>query len=284
MEPGDVEKIEIALLLEAVFRRYGHDFREYAVSTVERRIRDFLPRSGCASISALIPKILRDDTFFRQFLQTFSVTVTEMFRDPGVYRALRESVVPILRTYPSIRVWVAGCATGEEAYSLAILLEEEGLYERATVFATDFNEEALAGAKEGIYPLDRIRLFTQNYQDSGGTQPFSTYCHARYDAMAVSSSLKRNIIFANHNLATDAVFGEMHLILCRNVLIYFDGALQDRVLNLFYESLVHRGYLCLGAAEIIRFSLVQDRFEVVDEKARIYRRRSAGEVACPGRG
>ncbi len=278
---GDVENIEIRLLLEAVFQRYGHDFREYAPATVERRIRNFLPRSGCASISALIPKILHEDAFFRQFLLAFSITVTEMFRDPCVYRVLRQNVVPVLRTYPFVNLWVAGCATGEEAYSLAILLTEEGLYERARIFATDFNDEALAKAREGIYPLDRIRLFTQNYQESGGTQPFSDYCHARYGAMAVSSALKRHITFANHNLVTDAVFGEMHLILCRNVLIYFDRGLQDRVLNLFYESLAHRGYLCLGAAEILRSSSVQDSFEALDEKTRIYRKRRPGNTAIP---
>jgi chemotaxis protein methyltransferase CheR len=194
---------------------------------------------------------------------------------------LRQNVVPVLRTYPFVNLWVAGCATGEEAYSLAILLTEEGLYERARIFATDFNDEALAKAREGIYPLDRIRLFTQNYQESGGTRPFSDYCHARYDAMAVSSALKRHITFANHNLVTDAVFGEMHLILCRNVLIYFDRGLQDRVLNLFYESLAHRGYLCLGAAEILRFSSVQDSFEALDEKTRIYRKRRPGSTATP---
>lgn len=273
MELSDIEQIEIPLLVEAVYQRYGHDFRNYAPSTVERRIRSFLTVSGCRHISEMIPRLLHEEGFFQQFLKAFSITVTEMFRDPAVYRCLREKVLPVLASYPFIRIWIAGCATGEEAYSLAILLEEEGLYDRTTLFATDFNDEALARARAGIYPLDRIRLFTRNYQEAGGIQPFSNYCHARYDAMAVCQPLKRNITFANHNLVTDGVFGEMHLILCRNVLIYFDRALQGRVLSLFRDSLDPRGYLCLGSAESLHLSAIQDCFEAVDEEARVFRRR-----------
>ena len=253
--PDDIETIEIDLLLEAVFQRYGHDFRNYSQGSMERRIRNFLPKSGCRTISEMIPKILHDEDFFRQLLQTFSITVTEIFRDPSVYRCIREKVVPVLLTYPSIRIWVAGCATGEEAYSLAILLTEEGLYERATVFATDFNDEALAEAKEGIYPMDHIRKFTLNYQEAGGIKPFSAYCHARYDAITMQRSLRKNITFANHNLVTDSVFGEMHLIMCRNVFIYFDQKLQDRVLNLFHESLTHGGISVSGAMKTSGFPL-----------------------------
>ena len=198
-------------------------------------------------------------------LQAFSITVTEMFRDPFVYRALREKVVPLLRTYPSLRVWVAGCATGEEAYSLAILLtSEEGLYRKTTLFATDFNDDALAVAKQGIYPMECVKKFTQNYQRSGGTQPFSSYYRARYEAMVIDKGLKKNITFANHNLVTDSVFGEMHLIFCRNVLIYFDRDLQERVFSLFKDSLIHCGFLCIGTQESIEFAGVKGDFEPVE--------------------
>jgi chemotaxis protein methyltransferase CheR len=275
--PDDIGTIEINLLLEAVFQRYGHDFRNYTQTSIERRIRNFLPKSGCKTISEMIPKILHDEAFFQELLQDFSITVTEIFRDPFVYRSIREHVVPMLKTYPTIKVWIAGCATGEEAYSLAILLVEEGLSKRATIFATDFNDDALAKAKEGIYHMDHIQKFTMNYHEAGGTKPFSSYYHARYDAIVMHRSLKRNITFANHNLVTDSVFGEMHLIMCRNVFIYFDQKLQDRVLNLFHESLAHGGYLCVGTNEDIRFSAVQEYFETIDEGARIYRK-------CLGKG
>ena len=271
--PDGIEDIEINLLLEAVFMRYGHDFRNYALSSIERRIRNFLPKSGCRTISEMISRVLHDEDFFRQLLQAFSITVTGLFRDPPVFRSLREHVVPILRTYPTFKVWIAGCATGEEAYSFAILLMEEGIYERATIYATDFNDEALAKAKEGIYPIDYIKKFTSNYHEAGGVMPFSSYYHARYNAIAMNRSLKENITFANHNLVTDSVFGEMHLIICRNVFIYFDLKLQDRVLNLFQESLVYGGYLCLGISEDLRFSAVREKFEKVDEDTRVFRKR-----------
>jgi len=274
--PDDVQAIEISLLLEAVFQRYGYDFRNYTSTSIRRRIRNFLPKSGCAHISEMIPKVLHDEAFFQQLLQAFSVTVTEIFRDPFVYQSIREHVVPILRTYPTFKVWTAGCATGEEAYSLAILLTEESLYERSIIYATDFNEDALDKAKKGIYPMDDVRKFTANYQEAGGLRPFSAYYHACYDAIAMRRALKKNIAFANHNLVTDGVFGEMHLIMCRNVFIYFDQRLQDRALNLFHESLAYGGYLCVGTNEDLRFSAVHDRFEVVDEKARIYRKRRGG--------
>ena len=273
MNADEIENIEIGLLLESMFQRYGHDFRTYAPASMARRIKNFLAKSGYPSVSDMIPRILHDEDFFRQMLFSFSITVTEMFRDPFFYRTLREKVVPILRTYPSIKVWVAGCSTGEEAYSLAILLSEEGLYDRTTLFATDFNDEALAKGKEGIYSMDQVPLFTSNYQEAGGILPFSSYYQARYGAMAIHRSLKKNITFANHNLVTDSVFGEIHLILCRNVLIYFEQPLRDRVCNLFDESLVHGGYLCLGTKETLRFSAVWNRFKVVDESAQIYCKR-----------
>ena len=272
MDALEIERIEITLLLEAVFQRYGHDFRSYARASMERRIRQVLQKSGFGSISQLIPEILHDESFFERMIAEFSITVTEMFRDPAFFQSLRHNVAPLLRTYPFVRIWHAGCATGEEAYSLAILLLEENLYERATVFATDFNDAALEKAAQGIYSIENIKQFTLNYQKSGGTASFSEYYHAHYDSIAVNQALKKNITFANHNLATDRVFGEMNLILCRNVLIYFDKTLQNRVLELFCESLAHGGFLCLGSKESLQFSSVARCFKPVDEKMRIFQK------------
>ena len=268
----EIENIEISLLLEAVFRRYGHDFRHYARASVERRVRQFMHKAQCHTISEIIPKILHDEDAFGNFLLQLSIPVTEMFRDPAVYRCIRAMVLPVLKTYPFVRIWHAGCATGEEAYSLAILLKEEGLYERASIFATDFNDVVLHKAREGIYDLENVKLFTRNYQAAGGKRSFSEYYHARYDAIAVDKSLKANITFANHNLASDVVFTETQLILCRNVLIYFDRDLQNRVLELFRESLARGGFLVLGTKESLMFSKVRDDFQVIDEKSKIYKR------------
>ncbi len=272
MKPDDIESIEIDLLLSAVFRRYGHDFQNYARASVSRRIRQFLPQAGCQRISQLIAKILYDEDFFREFLIQFSIPVTEMFRDPPMYRSLRENVVAVLKTYPSVRIWHAGCASGEEAYSLAILLSEEELFNKATIYATDFNDHVLHKAKEGIFDLEQIQQYTRNYQAFGGKRSFSEYYHAVYGAVALDNALKRQITFANHNLVTDGVFTEAHLILCRNVLIYFNRHLQDRVLKLFRDSLVRGGFLCLGTKETIQFSSVKDDFIAVDEKSKIYKR------------
>lgn len=272
MKSDDIDDIELNLLLDAVFQRYGYDFRSYARASVERRVRSFLPSAGCQRVSELIPLLLHDEAVFAALVQALSITVTDMFRDPFVYRALRQVVVPVLRTWPHVKVWHAGCATGEEVYSTAIVLQEEGLYERTTLYATDYNDEALAKAREGIYAIDRVREFTKAYQDAGGQGSFADYYHARYEAAAIGSELKRNLTFANHNLATDGAFGEMHLVVCRNVLIYFNRDLQDRVLSLFAESLVNGGFLCIGTHEDLQFSSVADAFEEVDRAARIYRR------------
>ncbi|OGQ97165.1 MAG: chemotaxis protein CheR [Deltaproteobacteria bacterium RIFOXYD12_FULL_57_12] len=273
MKDSGTENIEIDLLLESVYRRYGYDFRSYARASIERRIRQFLADSGCASVSEMIPKILHDREFFSRLARYFSISVTEMFRDPSVYRAVREKVVPLLRTWPHFKVWHAGCATGEEVYSLAIVLQEEGVYARATIYATDFNDEVLERAREGIYETAKLQEATKNYQQAGGKGSFSEYYHARYDAAAMDGSLKERIVFSSHNLASDSVFGEMHLVFCRNVLIYFNRDLQNRALGLFTESLVHGGFLCLGAKEDLRFTEVSDRYEVVDLKARIYKKK-----------
>lgn len=270
---NETEALEIDLLLDAVFKRYGHDFKSYARSHVERRLRHILAKSGHGSVSELIPRILHDEAFFKELLLGLSITVSEMFRDPLAYAGLRKEVLPVLETFPFIKIWVAGCATGEEAYSLAILLKEEHLYERATIFATDFNDSALEQAREGIYPIDDLRKFSSNYQQAGGTGSLSNYYHARYDFAVMDPSLRKNIVFANHNLARDGVFSEMHLVSCRNVLIYFADELKNRALDLFTESLVAGGFLFLGSREDIMFSAAKDRFDVIDRKARIYQKK-----------
>jgi chemotaxis protein methyltransferase CheR len=274
MDERDVEAIEVDLLLEAIYRRYGYDFRSYARASVERRVRQIAARTGAGSIASLIPQCLRDEDFFAEIAQQFSVSVTEMFRDPWVYRGIRDTVIPYLRSFPFLKVWHAGCATGEEVYSLAILLKESDLLDRATVFGTDFSDGALDHARRGIYPVDRMREATVGYQASGGTGSFGEYYRAKYDSASMDPSLKDRITFANHNLASDGVFGEMHLVLCRNVLIYFTRDLQNRVLQLFADSLVRGGFLVLGPKETLRFSGVADCFDVVDRKARIYQRRA----------
>ncbi|MCF8108786.1 MAG: protein-glutamate O-methyltransferase CheR [Desulfohalobiaceae bacterium] len=269
---SQIENIEIDLLLEAVYRAYGYDFRSYTRAFIERRVRQFLSNSGCCRVSELMGKVLRDEDLFSRLVQYFSIPVTELFRDPFVYRVIRREVIPMLRTWPHVKIWHAGCATGEEVYSLAIALKEEGLYDRSTLYATDFNDTALARAREGIFAMDRLKKATRNYQEAGGRATFAEYYHARYDAAAMDRGLKERIVFSGHNLASDSVFGEMHLIFCRNVLIYFKQELQNRVLGLFSESLVHGGFLCLGSKESLDFTSVRDQYEVLDQEAGIYRK------------
>jgi len=271
---SEAHSIEIDLLLEAIYRCHGCDFRSYARASIERRIRQFMASSGCTAVSEMIPKVLHDREFFSRLIRYFSVAVTELFRDPSVYRAVREKVVPLLKTWPHVKIWHAGCATGEEIYSLAIVLKEEGIYDRATIYATDFSDDALERAREGIYETAKLQEATRNYQQAGGKRSFSEYYHARYEAAVMAASLKERIVFSNHNLAMDAVFGEMHLVFCRNVLIYFNRDLQNRALGLFTDSLVHGGFLCLGTKETLRFSAVYDCYEIVDNKARIYKKSS----------
>jgi chemotaxis protein methyltransferase CheR len=274
MKQNEIEHIEVELLLEAVYQRYGYDFRSYARASIDRRVRQFVAGRGVSVISELIPRVLYNEALFSELAQYFSIAVTEMFRDPFVYRAVRAQVVPLLRTYPFVKVWHAGCATGEEVYSMAILLAEEGLDKRVTIFGTDFNDDALARAREGIYPADRIKEYTRNYQEAGGTRSFSEYYHAQYESAALNSGLKKHVTFANHNLASDAAFGEMHLVFCRNVLIYFNRELQNRALGVIDDSLTRGGFLCLGTKEDLRFTAVADRYEVVDAGARIYKKKA----------
>jgi chemotaxis protein methyltransferase CheR len=273
MDPQAVEQIELTLLLEGIFQRWGYDFRGYSRASLRRRVGEFMGREGLARIGDLTARVLHEEPLFQALVQQFSVPVTEMFRDPAVYLALRREVVPYLRTYPFIKVWHAGCATGEEVYSLAILLEEEGLYDRCTIYATDLNEAALDRARAGVYPVASVQEFTENYQRAGGLRSFGEWYQAGYDRVVLPASLRRNVTFARHNLATDHVFSEVHLVLCRNVLIYFDRALQDRAIGLFEESLVHDGFLCLGSKETLAFSARREAFCELDQACRIYRRR-----------
>lgn len=278
MTPSKIEEIEVDLLLDAIYRRWGYDFRSYARASIERRIVQFMSGAGCASVSEMIPKILRDREFFIKVARYFSIPVTEIFRDPFVYRAVREKVVPLLKTWPHIKIWHAGCATGEEVYSLAIVLREEGAYDRTTIYATDFNEDGIERAREGVYEIEKFRDATRSYQQAGGKGSLAEYYHARYNAAIMDATLRERIVFASHNLVSDGVFAETHLIFCRNVLIYFNRELQNRVLRLFTESLVYGGFLCIGTKEDLRFSDVAEQYEIVDGAARIYRKSGRGAL------
>jgi chemotaxis protein methyltransferase CheR len=268
----DLEQLEIDLLLEAMYRRYGFDFRQYAVASLKRRLWRRLLAEGLSTISELQARLLHDPACMERLLLDLSINVTSMFRDPTFYAAFREKVVPMLRTYPFTRIWCAGCSTGEEVYSLAILLEEEGLYARTRIYATDINENVLATAREGVFPLAKMQQYTQNYIRGGGKHDFSRYYVAAYDAAQFSRSLLENVVFAQHNLAMDRAFNEFNAIICRNVMIYFDRGLQDRVHSLFHDSLETFGILALGHKESLSFTAVADRYEEVDTNERIYRK------------
>ena len=268
----DLERLEIELLLEGVFRHYGFDFRAYAYASIRRRLWKRVEGERLATISALQEKILHDTEAMERLLLDLSVNVTAMFRDPTFYREFRERVVPLLRTYPFIRIWHAGCSTGEEVFSMAILLEEEGLYDRARLYATDINDVVLQRAKQGIFPLDRMQEYTENYMKAGGKRSFSEYYTAKYDGALFSPSLTRNIVFSQHNLVTDRSFSEFHVIFCRNVLIYFDKSLQNRVHSLFYDSLVMFGIMALGSKESLKFSQYEPCYEKLSAVEKLYRK------------
>ncbi|SFW39315.1 CheR family methyltransferase [Luteibacter sp. UNCMF366Tsu5.1] len=267
----DVEDIEIRLFIQAMQLRHGHDFSGYAPASLKRRVLELVRMHATGTISELNRRVLHDEGFVGRVIEGLSVPVSEMFRDPFVFKTLRETILPVLASHPQINVWQAGCAQGQEVYSLAILLEEEGLYERTRIYATDFNDAALAAAGEGIYATRDARDWSRNYLEAGGKRSFSDYYSARYDFIKLDQRLRRNVTFFNHNLVTDVVFCEAHLILCRNVLIYFGNALQDRTLGLFRDSLVRGGFLCLGTRENIDFSPLAADFQEVDSAARIYR-------------
>jgi chemotaxis protein methyltransferase CheR len=271
-EELELEQIEIELLLEGIHRRYGFDFRQYAPASLRRRVRRRMDGEKVETISALQNLLLHDPAVMERLLLDLSVNVTAMFRDPSFFLSFREKVAPMLRTYPFARLWVAGCSTGEEVYSLAILLAEEGLTDRVRIYATDINEAVLQKAKSGIFPLSTMQENTSNYITAGGTGTFSDYYTARYDYAIFRPSLRENVVFAQHNLVTDASFNHFNVIFCRNVLIYFNNALQDRVQQHFLQSMEMFGILGLGKKESIKYTMVAEHYDEVDAEERLYRR------------
>ena len=269
---ADLEQIEIALLTEGIYKHYGFDFRDYSLPSLRRRIWKRVYAEGLSTVSGLIEKVLHDPQSMERLLLDLSINTTAMFRDPTFYLAFRQKIVPLLRTYPIVRIWHAGCSTGEEVYSMAILLQEEGLYDRCRIYATDINEAVLQKAKSGIFPLSTMQENTSNYITAGGTGTFSDYYTARYDYAIFRPSLRENVVFAQHNLVTDASFNHFNVIFCRNVLIYFNNALQERVQQLFLQSMEMFGILGLGKKESIKFTAVVDDYETVDAEERLYRR------------
>lgn len=268
----EMELLEIELLLEGVHRIYGYDFRNYALPSLRRRIWHQVHAEHVVTISGLQEKVLHNRDAFERLVYSLSIPVTEMFRDPSLFKMFREKVVPILRTYPYIRIWHAGCSTGEEVYSTAIILHEEGLYEKSRIYATDMNARSLQLAKEGIFGIQKMKQYTKNYMEAGGTRSFSDYYSARYNSVIFNPFLRKNMIFAEHNLATDVSFNEFNVIFCRNVMIYFDDELRDRVHALFHESLSHFGILVLGSKESIHFTAYSDSYEPLDRAEKIYRK------------
>lgn len=269
---ASIDEAELRRLMEAIYLTYSYDFRNYTSASQKRRVLQAMASLECPTVAALQAGVVKDPALFMQLLQYLTIPVSDMFRDPSFFKALREQVVPVLQTYPSLKIWIAGCSTGEEVYSLAIMLREEGLLERSLIYATDINAQSLDKARQGIFPLARVQGYTANYQQAGGKQAFSDYYTAAYDAAIFDKTLTDNITFADHSLATDSVFSETQLVLCRNVLIYFNKALQDRALGLFHESLSRRGFLGLGSKESIDFSGYAGHFEPLDKPERIFRK------------
>lgn len=272
MSSNDLEVIEIGLLLEGIYRYYGYDFRNYAFSTLRRRIHYRMMKERLSSVSQLQDIVLRSPELMKDLLNDFTIPVTEMFRDPGFFKSFRCNVVPLLKDRPLIRIWHAGCATGEEVYSMAILLHEEGLYDKIVIYATDMNERLLDIAKAGVYPLKKMKLYTNNYFNSGGNNAFSEYYSVLNGVVKIHDFLKKNIVFSQHNLVTDSSFNEFNVIVCRNVLIYFNSLLQERVFKLFYESLGPLGVLGLGKKETIKFNKYYKFFKELDQKENLYQR------------
>lgn len=268
----NVEDLELQLLLDGILHRYGYDFRHYAPASLRRRIRSIVEKEAVPSISALQERILREPSCMARFITSLSVPVTAMFRDPSFYRALRSEVVPMLRTYPFIRIWHAGCSTGEEVYSLAIVLTEENLYDRCRIYATDLSDATLQRATKGIYDLSRMKDYTHNYQLFGGQRDFSSYYTADHQRVIFSPRLRKNIVFSQHNLVSDGPFNEFNLILCRNVMIYFDRTLRDQVLRLLDASLCRFGVLGIGRKETLEFSSIAPRYEELPSHVRLYRK------------
>ena len=268
----DCEELEIDMLLHGIRSRYGYDFAHYSRASLKRRLERALVQTGLTRFSELLDRLFHDEKSFDEFLNIMSITVTEMFRDPDFYQAIRKHVVPLLKTYPFIKIWHAGCATGEEVYSMALLLHEEGFLDRARIYATDFNKHSLDAAANGIYSARQMAAYAANYQLAGGKGYFPDYYSDGYELAKFKDFLKERITFSYHNLVTDGVFGEMNIICCRNVLIYFDKTLQDQVLRKFSESLRHGGFLCLGNGESLNFTAIKPLFAAVDKTQRIYQK------------
>jgi chemotaxis protein methyltransferase CheR len=271
---ADNTDIELRLLVDAIYLQYHYDFRRYAAASLKRRLTAAPSRFGCRTLSQLQDKILHDPATFPALLSFLTVPVSEMFRDPSYFRSLREKVVPLLRTYPSLKVWVAGCSTGEEVYSLAILLREENLLQRTLIYATDINPQSLQKAAAGVYAVDRIAGFTENHRNSGGRASLSDYYTAAYGRAVFDKSFRRHIVFSDHSLATDSVFAEVQLISCRNVLIYFNGDLQNRAVGLFRDALCRKGFLGIGMKESWCFSSHAQSFVDIAREDRIFQKRS----------
>ncbi len=265
-------EIERQLLVDAIYLKYHYDFRAYAGASMKRRLLGAMSHFGCATLSQLQDRVMHEPKLFPRLLDFLTVQVSEMFRDPGYFLAMRESVVPLLRTYPSLKVWIAGCSAGEEAYSFAVLLREEGLLDRTLIYATDINPQALKLAEAGVYDVSRMAAFTENHRRSGGRGSLSDHYSAAYGRAVIDKSLRKHMVFSDHSLATDSVFAEVQLVSCRNVLIYFDRALQDRALALFGQSLCRRGFLGIGSKESVRFSSQAAVFDDLVPRERIYRK------------
>jgi chemotaxis protein methyltransferase CheR len=268
----DLERLEIGLLLNGLYSWCGYDFRNYAYKSIQRRIWHRVHAEKLSTITGLLEKVLHDSDCLKRLIADFSINVTEMFRDPLFFLSFREKVVPLLRTYPSIRIWHAGCSTGEEVYSMAMLLHEEGLYEKTKIYATDINADVLKTAKAGVFPLENMRKYTNNYITTGGRKAFSDYYTVTNNGVKFHSYLTKNVVFAQHNLVTDSSFNEFHVILCRNVLIYFNKSLQEKVHELFYDSLGMFGILGLGDKETINYTEKADSYEVISKSEKLYKK------------
>ena len=272
--PDQTSNLELKMLLEAIFQKYHYDFRGYSQASLKRRLKQALLHFGCETYSLLQHRILHEPEMLPELLSFLTIQVSELFRDPAYYKAIRESVVPHLKTYPSLKIWVAGCSAGEELYSLAILFREEGLESRTIFYATDINPRALERAEAGVYELERLQQFTENHQLSGGKTSLSDYYTAAYGAAVFDKTLRQRVVFSDHSLVTDSVFAEVQFVSCRNVLIYFDRLLQDRCVALFKDSLSRQGFLGLGSKESLRFSASAEDFHEFDRMARIYQKRA----------
>ncbi len=270
--PEQIEKTEIDILLEGIYRRYGYDFRHYSYASLKRRLVKVREQENIDRYSQLLDRVFHDEVIFDRFLKEMSISVTDMFRDPSFYRAMREKVVDVLKTFPYVKIWHAGCATGEEVYSMAILLHEEDFLDRARIYATDFNKHSLDAAESGVYASEKIENYAANYIAAGGKRDFLEYYSDGYGLAKFKDFLRDRITFSYHNLVTDGIFGEMNLICCRNVLIYFDRDLQNRVLRLFNDSLRHGGFLCLGNKETLNFTDIKPQYEAIDAQQKIYKK------------